>query len=75
MQVQDFRVGDQVDVLAHLAEEVATKLGRQKVAVAEAKVYSMKPLSAPNFHALRTHFARIALAAQPGRAVAPSTTP
>ena len=75
LQVREFRVGDQGDLLADIAAEATSKNLRTKVAIAEAKFYTTKPLSAQNYCALREHFVRRARAADADRVIDDAVTP
>ena len=65
-QVSEVRIKDvETDVRAHMRAVVAVHTSRQKLPVAESKVYVLKPFSAANFVAYRELLYRRAKAAQP----------
>jgi len=65
-EVSEVRIKDvETDVRAHMRAVVAVHTSRQKLPVAESKVYVLKPFSAANFVAYRELLYRRAKAAQP----------
>jgi len=65
-EVSEVRIKDvETDVRAHMRAVVAVHTSRQKLPVAESKVYVLKPFSAANFVAYRELLYRRAQAAQP----------
>lgn len=65
-QVREFRIAELTDQLADIATDAAARLKRIKTCADELKVYTMKPMTAGAFTALRERFARLAAAAQLG---------
>ena len=57
-----------------MAEETGKKVGRQKVPVAEVRIYVAKPIGAGAFNGIRERLVRSALVAQPGRVVEDAVT-
>ena len=74
-EVREWRVLDTDELVADISLEAGVKLTKTKTALAEGKIYQSKPVSAGAFRALRTRFARAALAAQPDRDVDRAVTP